>query len=90
MVVELTLIKSVVLVASSVLVLLAALGILRFRDNIPRVLYARIHVLGIADVACILALITLGEPLLAATYFILAPFLSHAIANAHYYGEEER
>ena len=83
----LVILKSVVLFISSILVILAALGILRFRDDIERVLYARIHILGIADVACILALLVLGEPLLAATYFILVPFVSHAIANAHHYGE---
>jgi len=79
--------RSAILIVSAILVILAAIGILRFRDDIERVLYARIHVLGIADVACILALLALGEPLLAATYFILAPFVSHAIANAHYHGE---
>ncbi|MBE2900152.1 cation:proton antiporter [Methanothermobacter thermautotrophicus] len=83
----LVILRSAVLFISSILVILAALGILRFRDDVKRVLYARIHILGIADVACILALLALGEPLLAATYFILAPFVSHAIANAHHYGE---
>ena len=83
----LVILKSAVLFISSILVILAALGILRFRDDIERVLYARIHILGIADVACILALLALGEPLLAATYFILVPFVSHTIANAHHYGE---
>jgi energy-converting hydrogenase B subunit C len=52
-------------------------------------MYARIHILGIADMACILALLVLGEFLLAAAYFVLTPFNSHAIANAYYYGEEK-
>ncbi|GAB4308585.1 MAG: cation:proton antiporter [Methanobacteriaceae archaeon] len=83
-----TLIKSAILIISSVLVLLSAIGIIRYKDDLERVLYARVHILGIADVGCILALLALGQPLLAATYFILAPFANHAIANAYYYGEE--
>jgi len=86
----LILIKSAVLLISSVLVLLSAIGIIRYKDDLQRVLYARVHILGIADVACILALLVLGQPLLAATYFILAPFANHAIANAYYYGEETK
>jgi len=82
-------IKSAILIISAILVLLTAFGILRYRDNMERVLYARIHILGVADVACILALLALGELLLAAAYFILAPFTAHAISNAYYYGEEE-
>ena len=85
-----TLIKSAVLLISAVLVLLATIGILRYRDDMERVIYARIHILGVADVACILALLAMGEILLAAAYFILTPFNSHAIANAYYYGEEKR
>jgi energy-converting hydrogenase B subunit C len=83
------LIKSVIILISSVLVILTAFGIIRYKDDMERVLYARIHILGVADVACILALLALNAPLLAGSYFILAPFASHAIANAYYYGEEE-
>ena len=85
-----SLIKSIILVISAVLVILGAIGILRYRDDLERVMYARIHILGIADMACILALLVLGEFFLAAAYFILAPFNAHAIANAYYYGGEER
>lgn len=85
-----TIIRSILIIASGVFVLLAALGILRFKDNLPRVLYARVHILGVADSACILALLVLGEPLLAAAYFILTPFASHAIANGFYYGEDTK
>jgi energy-converting hydrogenase B subunit C len=83
-----SLIKSILLLLSAVMVILAAIGILRYRDDLQRVMYARIHILGVADMACILALLVLGEFLLAAAYFILTPFNSHAIANAFYYGEE--
>ncbi|MCK9151441.1 monovalent cation/H(+) antiporter subunit G [Methanobacterium alcaliphilum] len=83
-----TIIKSVVLIITSILVLLSAIGILRFKDDVDRVLYARIHILGVADIACIIALLALETPLLAVLYFILAPFAAHAIANAYFYGEE--
>ncbi len=84
-----SLIKSILLIISAILVILAAIGILRYKDDLERVMYARIHILGIADMACILALLVLGEFILAAAYFILTPFNSHAIANAYYYGEEK-
>lgn len=84
-----TLIRSAILIIASILVILTAIGIIRFKDDRKKVLYARIHILGIADVACILALLVLYEPLLAVTYFILVPFASHAIANAYNYGEEK-
>lgn len=83
-----TIIKSILLLVSGCFVLLAALGILRFKDEIIRVVYARVHILGVADSACILALLILGQPLLAGAYFILTPFASHAIANGFYYGED--
>jgi energy-converting hydrogenase B subunit C len=85
-----TIIKSISLLISTVLVLLAAWGILKYKDDLERVLYARIHILGVADMACILALLTLGEPLLAGAYFILAPFAAHAMANGFYYGEDKQ
>lgn len=84
-----TIIKSVVFIITSILLILTAIGILRYKDDIDRVLYARIHILGVADTACIIALLALEAPLLAGLYFILAPFAAHAIANAYYYGEEK-
>ncbi|SCG86658.1 cation:proton antiporter [Methanobacterium congolense] len=85
-----TLIQAAVLILMAVLVLLATFGLLRFKDDIKHVTYARIHILGVTDTACIIALLALNEPLLAVAYFILAPFAAHAIANGHYYGEEEK
>lgn len=84
-----TLIKSVILLITAILVILAAIGIIRYKDDMDRVLYARIHILGVLDVACMIALLVLGEPLLALVYFILTPFASHAIANGFYYGEDK-
>lgn len=83
-----TIIKSVILIISAILIVLTAIGLLRYKDEIERILYARVHMLGVADMACIVALLALNEPLLAVTYFFLTPFASHAIANAYYYGEE--
>ncbi len=83
-----TIIKSVILIISAILIVLTAIGLLRYNDEIERILYARVHMLGVADMACIVALLALNEPLIAVTYFFLTPFASHAIANAYYYGEE--
>lgn len=85
-----TIIRASLLIVSAIFILLAALGILRFKDDLERALYARIHILGVADMACILALLVLGEPLLAGAYFILAPFASHAMANGFFYGEDKQ
>jgi energy-converting hydrogenase B subunit C len=85
-----TIIQSALLIIAAFLVLLSAYGILRFKDDIENVIYARIHILGVADTALIIALLALNEPLLAVAYFILAPFAAHAVANGFYYGEEEQ
>lgn len=85
-----TLIKSAIMIIAAVLIVLTAFGIIRYKDDVERILYARVHMLGVADMACIVALLALNEPLLAVTYFFLTPFASHAIANAYYYGEESR
>lgn len=85
-----TYIQSAILIIAAFLVLLTAYGILRYKDDIENVIYARIHILGIADTALIVALLALNEPLLAVAYFILAPFAAHAVANGYFYGEEEQ
>jgi energy-converting hydrogenase B subunit C len=85
-----TYIQSAILIIAAFLVLLAAYGILKFRDDIENVIYARIHILGVADTALIIALLALNDPILAVAYFILAPFAAHAVANGYFYGEEEQ
>ncbi len=85
-----TLIKSAIMIIAAILIVLTAFGLIRYKDDVERILYARVHMLGVADMACIAALLALNEPLLAVTYFFLTPFASHAIANAYYYGEEQR
>ncbi|ADZ08513.1 energy-converting hydrogenase B, subunit C [Methanobacterium lacus] len=85
-----TLIQSAILIIAAFLVLLAAYGILKYKDDIENIIYARIHILGVADTALILALLAINEPLLAVAYFILVPFAAHAVANGYFYGEEEQ
>ena len=82
-------IRSIILIISAILIVTVAIGILRLRDEMDKVIYVRLHMLGVMDIASILALIGLNQPLLAGVYFILAPFLAHAMANAYYYGEYE-
>jgi energy-converting hydrogenase B subunit C len=84
------LIKSAILIIVAFIVLLTAYGILRYGDNIENIIYARIHILGLVDIALILALLVFNEPFMAVAYFILAPFASHAVANGYFYGEEEK
>jgi energy-converting hydrogenase B subunit C len=84
------LIQSAILLIAAFLVLLTAYGILRYGDNIENIIYARIHILGVADIALIIVLFALNEPLMAGAYFILAPFAAHAVANGYFYGEEEQ
>ena len=85
-----TLIQSAILLIAAFLVLLTAYGILRYGDNIENIIYARIHMLGVADIALIVVLFALNEPLMAGAYFILVPFAAHAVANGYFYGEEEK
>ena len=83
------LIQSILLIIAAILMIISAIGILSLDAKMKNVVYARIHIIGIFDVACILAMIAIGQFLLAAIYFILAPFIAHAIANA-YWKKEDR
>ena len=82
-------IRSIILIISAILIVTVAIGILRLKDEMDKVIYVRLHMLGVMDIASVLALIGLNQPLLAGIYFVLAPFLSHSMANAYYYGEYE-
>lgn len=84
-----TLIRSAVMIIAAVLIVLTAFGLIRYKDDKERILYARVHMLGVTDMACIVALVVLNQPFLAVAYLFLTPFASHAIANAYYYGEEK-
>ena len=82
------LIQSVLLVISALLILIAVVGVLRIDRNLDNVVYARIHILGIVDVAGIIAFLALGQPLFALIYLFLAPLLAHALANAYFHSED--
>lgn len=83
-------IQSICLIVAAIIILITAFGILRLDDGIEKVIYVRIHMLGMVDIACVLGMIGLGQYLLAGIYFVLAPFVAHAMANAYYYGEDDR
>ena len=82
-------VQSALLIIAAILTIISAIGILSLGKDTKNVVYARIHIVGIFDVACIIAMIAIGQYLLAGIYFILAPFIAHAIANA-YWKKEDR
>ena len=83
-----SLIQSILLVISALLILIAVVGVLKIDRNLDNVVYARIHILGIVDVAGIIAFIALGQPLFALIYLFLAPLLAHALTNAYFHSED--
>ncbi len=82
-------IQSVLLIIAAIFMVISAIGLIRVGKDTKNVVYARIHIAGLFDIACIIALIGLGQFLLAGIYFILAPFIAHAVANA-YWKKEDR
>lgn len=83
------LIQSICFIIASIVILITAIGILRLDDDMNKVIYVRIHMLGMVDIACVLAMIGLGQFLLAGIYFVLAPFVAHAMANTYYFSEDD-
>ena len=81
-------IQSALLLIAAFLVIVAAVGLVSLSKDMKNVVYGRIHIVGVFDVACVIAMIGLGQYLLAGIYFILAPFTAHAIANAFYKSED--
>ncbi len=81
-------VRAALILIAAFLVIVSAVGLVGFSKDTKNVVYARIHVVGIFDIACIIAMIGLGQYLLAGIYFILAPFTAHAIANAFYKSED--
>ncbi|AXI25554.1 cation:proton antiporter [Methanofervidicoccus sp. A16] len=77
-------IKEIVLLIASIGILLASYRLWIMKDG-KNMVYARIHIAGVIDLACILIMLVLNRPLLALLYLILSPFAAHAIANADYY-----
>ncbi|MEN6378866.1 MAG: cation:proton antiporter [Methanofastidiosum sp.] len=61
-----------------------ALGLFRFGQR-KNIVYARLHILGVMDVVCILVIIFLGNPvaiLAALAHFFLMPLAVHSISWA--------
>ncbi len=88
---DLRLIQAVLLLIAGIFILIASVGLWRFGPR-KNVVYARMHVGGIIDHACILTMLVLWQPftfLVAVAYFILTPVATHSIANA-LYDEEVR
>lgn len=81
-------IQSILLIISAILIIIAAIGVLSIDRNMPNVVYARIHILGLVDIAGVIAFLGLGQPLFALVYLILAPFLAHAMSNAYFHTED--
>ena len=81
-------IQSALLLIAAFLVIVSAVGFISLSKDMKNVVYARIQSVGIFDIACVIAMIGLGQYLLAVIYFILAPFTAHAIANAFYKSED--
>ena len=82
-------VQSILLIISAFLIIVSAIGLISLSGNTRNVVYGRIHIVGVFDIACIIAMIALGQYLLAGIYFILAPFIAHAVANA-YWKKEDR
>ena len=82
-------VQSALLIIAAILTIISAIGLISLGKDTKNIVYARIHIVGIFDVACIIAMIAIGQYLLAGIYFILAPFIAHAIANA-YWKKEDR
>ena len=79
----------IVEIIQAILIIIAAIGIIRLDNQMDNVFYARLHIFGILDVACILAAIGLGQYLIAVLYFIITPFVAHSISNAYFYSEDK-
>ncbi|HIP16347.1 MAG TPA: cation:proton antiporter [Methanothermococcus okinawensis] len=77
-------IKEIILLIASTGILLASYRLWIMKDG-KNMVYARIHISSVIDLACILIMLVLNHPLLAFLYLILSPFVAHAIANADYY-----
>lgn len=83
------LIQSVLLIISAILMIISAIGFLTLDKNMNNLIYARIHIVGVFDVAFIIAMIGLQQYLLAGIYLVIAPFTAHAIVNAFYNSEDK-
>lgn len=65
-------IQSILLIISSILIIISAIGVLSLDKDTKNVVYARIHIFGVFDIACVLAMIGLGQYLLAIIYIVFS------------------
>ena len=65
-------IQAILLIISAILIIISAIGLITLDKNMKNSVYARIHIVGIFDIACIIAMIAMGRYLLAVIYFIIA------------------
>ncbi|WP_390893629.1 cation:proton antiporter [Methanococcus aeolicus] len=84
--VNINIVKDIVLIICSLGILIASVRLWIQKDG-KNMVYARLHIAGVVDIACIVILLVLNQPLLALIYLILCPFAAHAIANGDYYDE---
>ena len=84
----LELIKAIILIIVAIITIIVSVGILKLDSDMNNVVYARIHLLGAIDIMAIITFIVLDYPLLGILYFILTPFVAHAIAHSFYYNED--
>ena len=81
-------IQSALLIIAAFLIIISAIGLISLSKDTKNAVYGRIHIVGLFDIAVIIAMIGLGQYLLAVIYFIIAPFTAHAIANAYWKSED--
>ena len=82
-------VQSILLIIAAILTIISAIGLISLDKDTKNVVYARIHIVGVFDIACVIAMIAIGQYLLAGIYFILMPFIAHAVGNA-YWKKEDR
>ncbi len=76
-------IQSLLLIIAAVMIIIAAIGLVSLKSDMKNVVYARIHIVGLFDIACIIASIGLGYYSVAGIYIIFAPFTAHAIGRSN-------
>jgi len=71
-----------VIILGSLMALAGALALIIHGER-KNIVYARLHIAGVIDIACIMMVLWMGYPLVGLAYLVLTPLSAHAIANAH-------
>lgn len=82
-------IQSIILLISAFMIIVSAIGLFSLNNKMKNVVYARILVVGVFDIAVILVFIALEMYLFAGIYIILAPFTAHAIGRSYFVESNE-